>query len=428
MSLPLASFINHTPFAAQYYLGEDQHRQTFHVAALRITYDMANTPEGEALWFADEQTPLSETDEYYGELNQSSVRWESDFVPYKPKCDVLIVNASAHAPQGRAAARWAVRVLITAPHPPAELPPPPQGLNHRMQPSKECIAEWEKQVKRIQEQAATPLTVLYKTLQVTGPRQWKKGLFGGWTLSQPEPALSVPMQYEYAYGGENKWFTDRQNAATDTPAIWESEQCNTVGRGFAAPAWLKAAQPDNIPAPQIEDPDEPVREFGKAYAPQGFGAVTRAWLPRRTLAGTYDAAWKAERWPHLPEDFDFAYWNGAHPDMQVPHLAGNETIVLHNLCPTDYLPHLETGELGQILRCRLPGHRPYILIRLNQGALVPKPLPIDTLIVDMAAKKIITVHHACIPLDADVRVLEACMTPAQEVQRQEAIRLAQRRA
>ena len=33
------------------------------------------------------------------------------------------------------------------------------------------------------------------------------------------------------------------------------------------------------------------------------------------LAGTYDDSWKQTRWPGLPEDFDFGYWNCAPEDQ-----------------------------------------------------------------------------------------------------------------
>ena len=62
----------------------------------------------------------------------------------------------------------------------------------------------------------------------------------------------------------------------------------------------------------------------------GLSAVGKAWLPRRTLAGTYDDDWLKNQWPLPPKDFDDAYWNCAPADQQVPHLpAATQILLLH---------------------------------------------------------------------------------------------------
>ncbi|HAQ24498.1 MAG TPA: hypothetical protein DCQ80_00760 [Pseudomonas sp.] len=60
---------------------------------------------------------------------------------------------------------------------------------------------------------------------------------------------------------------------------------------------------------------------GYGHRPAGFGIRGRAWAPRLQTAGTYDRQWLDARWPLLPRDFDFAYWNGAPEDQQIdsPH-------------------------------------------------------------------------------------------------------------
>ena len=104
--------------------------------------------------------------------------------------------------------------------------------------------------------------------------------------------------------------------------------------GLAEEWYLKEKNIKRVRAPQIDLPDDPVREFGKNYPAQGLGVVTKAWMPRRKLCVTIDDAFIESGRP-LPDDFDFAFWNGAHPDLQVPWLAGNEEITLTNLCPHD---------------------------------------------------------------------------------------------
>jgi hypothetical protein len=92
-------------------------------------------------------------------------------------------------------------------------------------------------------------------------------------------------------------------------------------------------------APQIEPPEAPITALVMAqnpegdldaramtevaasypHAPVGFGVVGRAWAPRLIRAGTYDQAWLDQRWPNLPKDFDFGYWNEAPEDQQIPY-------------------------------------------------------------------------------------------------------------
>ena len=101
-------FINHTPFPALAFEGIDQHNQQFHVVVLRQT--LTWNQHGKLI-YADQQQPLCEADQFLGATNQSVVRQESDLCHYKPRCDV-IVNAVAHAPRGRPALRFAVRLVL----------------------------------------------------------------------------------------------------------------------------------------------------------------------------------------------------------------------------------------------------------------------------------------------------------------------------
>ncbi|MEN5203150.1 DUF2169 domain-containing protein [Stenotrophomonas sp. TWI700] len=175
-----------------------------------------------------------------------------------------------------------------------------------------------------------------------------------------------------------------------------------------------------LPAPQIEAIDTPVLHLdrvkhpdgeldatgmaqvaaGYSYQPAGFGVVGRAWAPRLALAGTYDDAWKTQRWPGLPHDFDFAYWNGAPADQQIEFPPPNLRIELFNLTDPTFTPD------GQ-LRVELPGHRPFVLLRLINGALLPLPMLTDTLRIDTDAMTLMLTHRISLPNSLDIRVLEA---------------------
>ena len=60
-----------------------------------------------------------------------------------------------------------------------------------------------------------------------------------------------------------------------------------------------------------------------------------------------------------------------------------------------------------MLEMCLPGHRGYVLARFEEGAMLPLPTHIDTLIVDMQTMQVHVVYRAVVPLNARVRVLEA---------------------
>ena len=299
---------NMTQFPALAFQATGQHGQPSQVVAMRATFDIK--PDG-ALAVPDEQQPLALTDEYFGEINRSSVRQESDLVPCKPKCDI-IVNATAYAPGGAPSRGFTVGVKLCKP---------------------------------ADERGAPGPVVLDKKLIVTGPRCWEKSLLGGWKLRLPTMSIiSLPLRYEYAFGGECRIELDDPAAervgrkfllgpeqrashpavADEAPLAHAACDDNPLGMGFAAEWYLKAKRMNIFPAPQIYSPKNPVTVLGKAYAPEGFGIVTKAWRQRLKLAGTYGDAWREKRWPHLPEDFDPVFWNGAPPDRRLPFPEGGE--------------------------------------------------------------------------------------------------------
>lgn len=350
-SAPLAEFRNLTPFPSHYFQTVDPGDRVYHVGVVRVTYNLRRVENDGTLSFADDQTPLATADEYYGEVNQSSVKWESDFAPYKPKCDVLLANAVAVSPEGKPRDRWPVGVQV---------------------------GDWR------------------KVLMVTGPRQLERTR-GSYQLSEPEPAVEVPLLYEYACGGETR-FPEVCPVGEDpqrwTPDVWEVDERNPVGCGFRPRAWLKRAKPASVAAPQVELFDRPYTGESD-YPVCGFGVIARPWLPRRLLAGTYDQAWKESRWPGLPVDHDYAYWNGAPADQQIPYPEGGEIIRLHNL------------HESSLVEFALPLHRFYSLVRLDAGPMLPRPLNLDTLVFDLEAFRLMAVYRAVVAAEAGVRVIEA---------------------
>ncbi len=314
---------NYTPFPMLCYEGRGVDDTPFDTVVVRATLDLG---ERRVLRLAQEQTPLAFKDEYFGETARSSVRSESDLAPAKPCSDIVVIG-SAHAPGGAPLPSWPVSVKVGD---------------------------------------------LEKHLRVTGPRAWVRGA-SGFTLTDPEPCTEVPLRYELAFGGVAR-HGDRELACESNP----------LGVGFAPSFSLEGR--DRIEAPRIEDPQDPVTSLGKTHRPEGVGVWGRTWPPRLQRAGTYDEAWKKERWPKLPLDFDFTYWNCAHPDLIAPGLLrGDEEILLAGLDPA--------GER----RYRLPGHRVFVLLERSPGEAESRRMYLDTLVLDLERNKAILLYRIVLP-------------------------------
>jgi hypothetical protein len=326
--------VNHTPFPAMVFEAHDPNDRALHVLVLRATLE--HRPEG--LRLSRQQRPLTLGDEHYGDPAVTAPREESDLAPYKPTTDIL-VRGTARAPRGTSLPAWEVSARVGA---------------------------------------------IEKRVRVTGARKWVRA-GGAWTLTEPAPCESVPLRYELAYGG-----TARDGE--------REERCeeNPVGVGFA-PAWWRDGR-DEITAPQIESPDDPLRDLDRAITPAGVGAVGKAWLPRRTFAGTYDDAWVRERWPVLPPDFDARFWNCASPGLIAPsYLRGDEAVTLTGVHPDG------------AWSCTLPGHKVFVLVRLESGAMVPFDMNLDTLTLCPDPREVSMAWRFVAPVEPPIRVLEARM-------------------
>lgn len=346
---PLPEVVNHTRLPSQYFQMIDVNDAVFHVIVVRSTYDMYRADARGRLLLAEQQSALVEADEYYGEVNLSSVVQESDYAPFKPRCDILFAHAEACAPQGEPAQRIAVGVRI---------------------------GSWE------------------KSLQVCGPRRLETGVLG-WRLTDPQPAVRVPIRYEQAWGGSCQW--PLQLAADAEPELLARDERNPVGCGFIDPAWLCKVGASRFVAPQLEmlgEAFEARHADAADYPVLGLGPIGRWWLPRRLKAGTYDEHWKRTRWPALPKDFDFAYWNCAPEDQQIDYPAGGEQVVMIGLHP------------GGDMRFRLPEPDARLLLHLSAGVPLFKALQTDTLLFDLKAMQLVVVQRGLVAAQAGVDKIE----------------------
>ena len=227
-------------------------------------------PDGR-LRLEDEQPPPVLEPEHLGEPGRSSLRRDSDLLEPKPTTDVVVLG-HAYAPKGKAVASLTV------------------GLR---------------------------AGVLEKQLIVHGNRVYYEGATG-LTTTTPTPFTQQPILYELAFGGGDTSDPD--------PRRHQIDERNPVGRGFPSKGSLWKEKPAHCIELVGRDP--------ATAGPAGFGPVDRSWLPRRTLAGTYDASWIETKMPLLPDDYDPRFGMSAPADQQSPEpFVGGERIGVTNMTP-----------------------------------------------------------------------------------------------
>lgn len=422
-------FDNLTPFDARAFNGFDTQDRAYHVIAMAVGYRLVRQPDGswQARIMDDEPVALCLGDMHTGEPASSSLLRESDMVPYKPRCDVLVIGHS-HAPGGQSARQWNARLRLTK-CPDVAIAPPdkPAPLNPRMALTDAQQQRWQAEQLRHHKardaaRQVPPTVVLDKTLRISGPSQFKRRFLRGYRRTRIEPVTQVALRYELAWGGACR--VDDPSRPDSPPLLNEVCLSNPVGCGWLHKRWFKAlrkarlARPKVLPAPQIDTPHDgrlskpmvkkhpkgeldakTMARIARAYgrSPAGFGPLGKAWAPRLALAGTYDERWLDERHPRLPEDFDFAYWNGAPADQQIdfPDLTEHYRLVTDNLIPG-----------GGPMAVDLPPHRAVVLADLG-GLNLPFPMLIDTLILDTDTLVLTTVWRTAMRQSVEPERIEA---------------------
>jgi hypothetical protein len=288
-----------------------------------------------------EEVPLPIDPVHRGDPRSTSLRREGMLATFKPRCDVHL-DAVARSPGGRPSRGWPVRVKVGS---------------------------------------------LVKDVMVRGPHDWRHG-FAGWSLGEPAPCTEVPLTHEHAFGGS--FLVDGEQLR---------EPRNPLGTGYL-PAGAPTALP--VAAPQVVALDEPRHRAGDRYLPHGLNPIDNHVAPRLARAGTFDEAWKERRWPRLPVDFDFAFYNSAHPELvHATYLRGDERVDVVGLHPA--------GAVG----FTLPSVFPWV--RLSVGREVhPVPARLDTLHLDATAPdvsgwRVQLTWRVCVPVStpprrADIRL------------------------
>jgi hypothetical protein len=400
-------FENLTPFHSMAFqsLDLDGHYCTTVVIKVgyRIVIDSTNGTS-ELQLIEQEPLPLVLADEHWDDDPLGSIKQESDLAPFKPRCDLLIAG-NTHAPEGKPSDQWPVRVRLT------------QTFSENSNTDQNNNTE----------KKSGAITLIDKTLYVYAPGYFQKFFFG-WALKRDKYTTQIQLRWDYAFGGASKIANPKYQQDPNQPEWLLNEACfsNPVGCGWVDKRHQKfarkAAQPslETIPAPCIFYPNEAITEpvffqqpktainakdmqaIVKQYPCRsaGFGTVGRSWAPRVSLTGTYDERWQQERWPLSPTDFDEHYWNSAPQDQQCAW--PNADCQLE----TWFLFSSELAPQGYV-QIQLPGHRAFVMTRLQDDTPIPLAANIDTLLLDTEKQQLEVVWRCRTKQSSSIKKLEA---------------------
>ena len=280
-------------------------------------------------------------DVYWDHPMNSSVRFESDFFPFKVATDVVL-NGTAFAPGGA--------------------------------PTDSCVVSLQVNDRR-------------KSIAVIGDRIASYAGGGTPAVTDPVPFTEMDLRYELAYGGTDV-FSDLK--------IPYPYPRNPLGRGFVVKNTPKSL--DKLPLPSLEDPSARITaedlclgeyaQWETRPMPAGFGWFPKVWRPRAWLAGVLprDRAVEQELRQAYAQlvpadqreayvnngfrDMDFRFFNGASEGLALPFLQGGETILTENLHPD-----------GRV-SFQLPTDTPRIGLDIGGGAQEP-PVVLHTVMIHM---------------------------------------------
>ena len=330
------------------------------VAILKATFELVpGQPRGRDGSFecapAARRRGIRAADIPWGEPETSSIAYPSDLCVHKPGTDIIVV--------GRAY--------------------PPSG---------EPVQTFD---------AGVRLGRVQKVVRITGPRVFAGS---GDTITKPRSAQAIDVRYDFAFGGSDS------NEET-----FVEDARNPVGLGVA----IEPKSLDGSPAPQIEDPLDPVKDARSRPKPAGLGVIGRHWEPRRARWGTHDAAWLKNRAPLPPRDFDERANFAATPELiHVPPIAGGEEGALSNLVAGGgttafVLPRINTSFTVRVKGREPVSFTPFIDTVIIDTRFLPtardeagKPIgpPLTAMVLELVQR--VSVPAPRKPSDATITVLE----------------------
>jgi hypothetical protein len=324
------------------------------ILSVLVKRSYAIIPDG-ACRRAAEDGKLISGDVHYDDPMNSSVRYESDFIPYKLHTDVVF-NGSAHAARGEPVEELTASLIIGQ---------------------------------------------IEKNVRVIGHRAVRYNHGGLPVFTEPEPFSVMPLRYENAYGGVDI------RSDPDMPCPYPR---NHLGKGYVI--GKKKSHLEGLALPNIEDPADlltPERlccghfmHWERQPKPHGLGWYMKFWQPRAKLAGVMPADRALEQELRkaysalVPEnhkklyaqtqlpDMDFRFFNGASEGLVLPYLKGGEPVRLENLAPV------------QVLNFRLPADTPGIGLDIGDGVIEPEVV-LHTVMIRMEDNQIDLVWRAAAP-------------------------------
>jgi uncharacterized protein YjbI with pentapeptide repeats len=134
-----------------------------------------------------------------------------------------------------------------------------------------------------------------KRLVVHGDRSWQLAgrLIGRLSITEPEPFVSLPLDWPGAFGGTG--FAR-----------------NPLGKGWLPPK----GDVHGLALPNVEPSGAEMSSPSHVPEPAGFGPLDLGW-PQRNPGGTYDEEWLAAHSPGLPPDADWRCFNAAPSDQRI---------------------------------------------------------------------------------------------------------------
>ncbi len=317
---------NRTPMVVTCSVLDDRHGREQVVLVAKLTWCVSATGE---VSIAADQAPMRPLGAFHAEP-ATSPRYAADLRDEVPGTDVLLVGtAYPHAPRAT---------------------------------STDVVLEV----------ADSEARRLMKTVRVYGPRVWQKSLMGV-SVSPPAELTPTPLRYENTWGGYD---------ATD-PDNPQLEVRNPVGSGIAC------ARPSLIgtTAPALEHPDHPLGS--RHPAPAAFAPIGTAWEPCASRMGSHDEAWRRERAPLKPLDFNPRANNAAPDDQHCdPPLRGDEMFGVTGVLPA-----------GKRWQFRLPLYRPVFFAQLRHDEHKRQlETHLDTVSIDADEGRVELVWRACTPL------------------------------
>lgn len=325
--------INQSPFPAVA-LPAICHEDNQHITVV-IKGTFAFNGTGGSAVLAGEQSEINLEDVYWGEPGKSGLKYESDAAISKPGTDVIMIGKA-----------WSMRGAVTQ-----------LDVNLRVGP-------------------------LQKVVRVFGNRSWEAS-GSSWKMTPPEPFESIPLVYEFAYGGASPRSPD------DTPEV---DMRNPVGRGYADKQSHRFT--NRISLPNLELPGQLITDILQRPEPAGFGFVARNWLPRSSMLGTYDQAWTEQRNPLLPTDFDPMSYSAASQGLRADQFfAGGEQVVIDNVSAN-----------GQ-LNFTLPTNRLKVITYID-GQRTEHQANMDTVVIEPIRSRVILTWRIAIPCHWNLSMIE----------------------